>query len=118
MALETCHKLAPTTVAGMLLQEEYFQQLDLSSTLYIGNLSFYTTEDQVNTCNLSLPHCPRPRTCSSKAVCLHAASCGNFALCMAVLPAHKHASVCARVLCARLCVVSGSCDPTASCCLL
>lgn len=31
----------------LLLQEEYFQQLELSSTLYIGNLSFYTTEDQV-----------------------------------------------------------------------
>jgi RNA recognition motif-containing protein len=28
-------------------QEEYFEQLELSSTLYIGNLSFYTTEDQV-----------------------------------------------------------------------
>lgn len=31
----------------LFLQEEYFQQLELSSTLYIGNLSFYTTEDQV-----------------------------------------------------------------------
>ena len=31
----------------MLLQEEYFEQLAKSSTLYIGNLSFYTTEDQV-----------------------------------------------------------------------
>jgi RNA recognition motif-containing protein len=39
-----------TTVSDMFLQEEYFQQLDLSSTLYIGNLSFYTTEDQVSTC--------------------------------------------------------------------
>lgn len=34
-------------VVVVLLQEEYFQQLELSSTLYIGNLSFYTTEDQV-----------------------------------------------------------------------
>jgi RNA recognition motif-containing protein len=31
----------------LLLQEEYFEQLDKSSTLYIGNLSFYTSEDQV-----------------------------------------------------------------------
>ncbi len=29
------------------MQEEYFEQLEKSSTLYIGNLSFYTTEDQV-----------------------------------------------------------------------
>ncbi|KAF8065861.1 CBP20 [Scenedesmus sp. PABB004] len=28
-------------------KEEYFEQLEKSSTLYIGNLSFYTTEDQV-----------------------------------------------------------------------
>lgn len=27
--------------------EEYDQKLLLSSTLYVGNLSFYTTEDQV-----------------------------------------------------------------------
>eukprot|EP00775_Hariotina_reticulata_P013290 gene13290-13420_t len=30
-----------------LMKEEYFKQLDMSSTLYIGNLSFYTTEDQI-----------------------------------------------------------------------
>lgn len=29
------------------LQDEYFEQLRKSSTLYIGNLSFYTSEDQV-----------------------------------------------------------------------
>lgn len=36
---------------SFLLQEEYFRQLELSSTLYIGNLSFYTTEDQVCLCH-------------------------------------------------------------------
>lgn len=28
-------------------KDEYFEQLDKSSTLYIGNLSFYTSEDQI-----------------------------------------------------------------------
>jgi nuclear cap-binding protein subunit 2 len=27
-----------------LTQEEYFERLDLSTTLYMGNLSFFTTE--------------------------------------------------------------------------
>jgi hypothetical protein len=31
----------------LYLQEEYFARLAASATLYIGNLSFYTTEDQV-----------------------------------------------------------------------
>lgn len=39
--------ISPWLFLSTPLQEEYFQQLELSSTLYIGNLSFYTTEDQV-----------------------------------------------------------------------
>lgn len=42
-----CVLCADTCADVLLMQEEYFQQLELSSTLYIGNLSFYTTEDQV-----------------------------------------------------------------------
>lgn len=41
--------LLPRLTLSVPPQEEYFQQLELSSTLYIGNLSFYTTEDQVMT---------------------------------------------------------------------
>jgi hypothetical protein len=42
-------------------QEEYFKQLELSSTLYIGNLSFYTSEDQVGTCHMT---CVSHDTCT------------------------------------------------------
>ena len=31
-----------------LTQVEYFERLDLSTTLYMGNLSFFTTEQQIH----------------------------------------------------------------------
>ena len=40
----------PLYITGSILQlspEEYQRNLETTSTLYVGNLSFYTTEDQI-----------------------------------------------------------------------
>lgn len=35
-------------IVAPMLQEEYFEALATSTTVYIGNLSFFSTEEQVS----------------------------------------------------------------------
>lgn len=52
-------------------QEQFEQALRTSTTVYVGNLSFYTTEEQiyeVNCWSMSQMLCPRP-TRSAVGVC-------------------------------------------------
>jgi RNA recognition motif-containing protein len=68
------HPPPPPNTNTTARQEEYFARLAASATLYIGNLSFYTTEDQVS-CLVLTGRGTRSLTTSSLARMQPAPSC-------------------------------------------